>query len=109
MLTALPARLVAVPATALASHWLVAVSLLAGSLVGAWVGASWATRMRTATLQKVLAGLLVLMPAALIWTHLDRADRTPASAARFLPSPAWSPGSASASSPRSSEWPAASC
>ena len=34
------------------SHWrsgraLVAVSLLLGSLPGAWLGASWATRMRT--------------------------------------------------------------
>ena len=71
VLTALPARLIALPATALASHWLVAVNLLAGSLAGAWVGASWATRMRTATLHRVLAGLLLLMAAALIWTHLD--------------------------------------
>jgi hypothetical protein len=27
--------------------------------------------MRTATLHRVLAGLLVLMAGALIWTHLD--------------------------------------
>ena len=70
VLTALPARLVAVPYTALAPHWPVAVNLLAGSLVGAWAGASWATRMRTATLHQVLAGLLVLMAAALVVTHL---------------------------------------
>ena len=44
--------------------------VLAGSLVGAWAGASWATRVATATLQKVLAALLVLMAAALVWTHL---------------------------------------
>jgi uncharacterized membrane protein YfcA len=71
VLTALPARLVAVPFTDLAPHWPVAVNLLAGSLAGAWVGASWATRMATATLRKVLAGLLVLMAVALVWTHLD--------------------------------------
>jgi uncharacterized membrane protein YfcA len=71
VLTALPARLVAVPYTALASHWLVAVNLLAGSLAGAWAGASWATRMRAAVLHKVLAVLLVLMAAALMSTHLD--------------------------------------
>ena len=41
---------------------------LAGSLAGAWAGASCATRMATATLHKVLAGLLVLMAAALVWT-----------------------------------------
>jgi len=71
VLTALPARLVAVPYAALAPQWLVAVNLLAGSLVGAWVGASWATRMRTTTLHKVLAGLLVLMAVALVFTHVD--------------------------------------
>ena len=52
VITALPARLVAVPLAALTPHWPVVVNLLAGSLVGAWVGASWATRMRTATLHK---------------------------------------------------------
>ena len=50
--TALPARLVAVPVTALAPHWLIAVNLLADSLVGAWAGASWATRIRSATCTK---------------------------------------------------------
>jgi uncharacterized membrane protein YfcA len=71
VLTALPARLVAVPVADLAPHWPVAVNLLAGSLAGAWVGASWATRMATSTLHKVLAGLLVVMATALVWTHLD--------------------------------------
>jgi uncharacterized protein len=71
VLTALPARLIAVPYTELAAHWLVAVNLLAGSLAGAWAGASWATRMATDRLHKLLAGLLVLMAAALVWTHLD--------------------------------------
>jgi uncharacterized protein len=70
VLTALPARLVAVPYATLLPHWPIVVNLLAGSLAGAWVGAAWATRMRTATLQKLLAVLLVLMAAALVWTHL---------------------------------------
>jgi uncharacterized membrane protein YfcA len=70
VLTALPARLVAVPYSELSAHWLVAVNLLAGSLAGAWAGASWTTRMATATLHKVLAGLLVVMAAALVWAHL---------------------------------------
>jgi uncharacterized membrane protein YfcA len=71
VLAALPARLVAVPFAALAPHWPVAVNLLAGSLAGAWAGASWATRMRTSTLHRVLAVLLVLMAAALVFSHLD--------------------------------------
>jgi uncharacterized membrane protein YfcA len=70
VLTALPARLVAVPLPELAAHWSVAVNLLAGSLVGAWLGAAWATRMRSATLYRVLAVLLVLIAAALLATHL---------------------------------------
>jgi uncharacterized membrane protein YfcA len=67
---ALPARLVAVPYSVLAPHWTVVVNLLAGSLAGAWLGATWATRMRSATLYRVLAGLLVLIAVALAANHL---------------------------------------
>ena len=69
VLTALPARLFSVAWSSLSPHWFVAVNLLAGSLVGAWVGATWATRMRSATLYRVLAVLLVLVAAALAWSH----------------------------------------
>ena len=82
VITALPARLVAVPIAALAPHWPVVVNLLAGSLVGAWAGAAWATRMRTATLHKILAALLVLMAAAMVWTHT-----TPSASSLDLPAP----------------------
>ncbi|MDV5145479.1 sulfite exporter TauE/SafE family protein [Streptomyces sp. SBC-4] len=71
VLTALPARMAAVSASELASHWPVAVNLLAGSLLGAWAGASWAVRMRSSTLYKVLAALMVLMAAALLFTHFS--------------------------------------
>ncbi|MFF4323167.1 sulfite exporter TauE/SafE family protein [Streptomyces sp. NPDC001568] len=67
--TALPARLAAVSFTDLGAHWAIAVNLLAGSLLGAWAGASWAVRMRSATLYKVLAVLMVGMAAALVLTH----------------------------------------
>lgn len=70
VLVALPARLAAVPASALAAHWTIAVNLLAGSLIGAWAGATWAVRMRSSTLYKVLAALMVLMAAALLVTHV---------------------------------------
>ncbi|MEU5000894.1 sulfite exporter TauE/SafE family protein [Streptomyces sp. NPDC021622] len=69
VLVALPARMAAVPASEVAGHWPVAVNLLAGSLLGAWAGASWAVRMRSSSLYKVLAGLMVLMAAALVVTH----------------------------------------
>lgn len=52
------------------------MNLLAGSLIGAWAGASWATRMRTATLYRVLAVMLVPLLAGLlllssvkVWRH----------------------------------------
>ncbi|WP_448613748.1 TSUP family transporter [Modestobacter sp. URMC 112] len=70
VLTALPARLLAVPFATVAPYWPVVVNLLAGSLVGAWLGATWAVRMRSATLHRVLAGLLVLIAAALAADHL---------------------------------------
>ena len=73
-------------------------------------GATWATRMRSATLYKVLAALLVLIAAALAVNHLGTIEPL---GARHCP-PAhrrrgrW-PGSASASSRRSWASPAASC
>ncbi|MFE6871534.1 TSUP family transporter [Kitasatospora sp. NPDC057692] len=69
VLVALPARLAAVSASDVAAHWPAAVNLLAGSLLGAWAGATWAVRMRSSTLYKVLAALMVLMAAALLATH----------------------------------------
>jgi uncharacterized membrane protein YfcA len=71
VLVALPSRLVAVPLDAVASHWFVAVSLLLGSLPGAWMGASWATRMRAATLYRVLGVLLLGIAAVFAAHHLD--------------------------------------
>lgn len=70
VITALPARLVAVPFNDVAPHWPVVVNLLCGSLLGAWLGATWATRMRSATLYRLLAVLLLVIAAALAWNHL---------------------------------------
>lgn len=70
VVTALPARLAAVPFSDVTAQWAVVANLLAGSLVGAWIGATWATRMRSATLYEVLAGLLAVIAAALAASHL---------------------------------------
>ncbi|MFE1802404.1 sulfite exporter TauE/SafE family protein [Streptomyces sp. NPDC059517] len=74
VLAALPARLAAVSPGEMAGHWTVAVNLLAGSLLGAWVGATWAVRMRSSTLYRVLAALMVFMAAALLFTHLGTVE-----------------------------------
>lgn len=68
--TALPARLAAMPFADVTAQWTIILNLLAGSLVGAWAGATWATKMRSATLYKVLAALLVVVAAALVASHL---------------------------------------
>lgn len=73
VLAALPARLPVVPFGDVAAQWSIVINLLAGSLVGAWLGATWATRMRTATLYRVLAVLLILIAAALVGSHLGTA------------------------------------
>lgn len=67
---ALPARLGAVPLDALAAHWLVPVTLLVGSLPGAWLGATWATRMRADTLHRVLGALLLGIAMVFAAYHL---------------------------------------
>jgi uncharacterized membrane protein YfcA len=72
--TALPARLAAVPLATLVDHWPILLNLLVGTLIGAWAWAAWATRVRSTTLHRVLAGLLVLMAAALLWSHFGVLD-----------------------------------
>ncbi len=43
----------------------IAINLLSGSLIGAWVAADWATKVHSRTLQKVMAFLLVLIAFSL--------------------------------------------
>lgn len=67
--TALPFRARTVPFTDIAAHWPIIVNLLAGSLAGAWLGAGWATRLKSESLYKVIAALLVLIAVVLIFGH----------------------------------------
>jgi uncharacterized membrane protein YfcA len=69
VLAALPARLPSVPYDRVVEHWPVVGNLLVGSLLGAWAGATWATRMQSRSLYRVLAVLLILIAAALLLTH----------------------------------------
>jgi uncharacterized membrane protein YfcA len=66
---AIPARLFAVEPLDLVAEWEVMANLLAGSLVGAWLGAAWAVRMRTALLYRVIGVLLVVMAGVLAAEH----------------------------------------
>ncbi len=67
--SALPFRAAAVPFPSVADHWPVVVDLLAGSLLGAWLGAGWATRLGSRALYRVIAVLLVLIAGALLVGH----------------------------------------
>jgi uncharacterized membrane protein YfcA len=67
--SALPFRAATVPFTSVAAHWPIIANLLAGSLIGAWFGASWATRIASRTLYQVIAVLLVGIAAVLVFSH----------------------------------------
>lgn len=67
--SALPFRASTVPFSTIAAHWPIIVNLLAGSLLGAWMGASWATRLASHTLYRVIAILLVVIAIILVLGH----------------------------------------
>jgi len=56
----------------------VIVNLLAGSLLGAWLGAGWATRIKSETLYKVIAVLLVVIAFVLFFGHNAGGTAVPA-------------------------------
>lgn len=66
---ALPFRAASVPFASVIERWDVIVTLLSGSLVGAWIGAGWATRLKSHTLYRVIAVMLLGIAAVLMWGH----------------------------------------
>lgn len=66
---ALPARAAVVPLSQVASQWSVIVTLLCGSLVGAWFGAGFATRLSSRALSRIIAVLLLGVAAVLLLGH----------------------------------------
>jgi uncharacterized protein len=67
--TALPFRASSVPLPDVAENWPIIVNLLVGSLAGAWFGAGWATRLKSGTLYRVIAVLLVGIAGVLLFGH----------------------------------------
>lgn len=67
--SALVSRGATVPWSEIAAHWTIVVNLLAGSLVGAWFSAGWATRISGQTLRRVIAVLLVSIAIILLTSH----------------------------------------
>lgn len=73
--SALVFRSAAVPIGEVAAHWATVANLLAGSLLGAWLGADWATRLSARRLHQVLAVLLVFIAAVLLLGHGQSAQQ----------------------------------
>ncbi|MDX2264755.1 MAG: sulfite exporter TauE/SafE family protein [Hyphomicrobiales bacterium] len=67
--SALPFRASAVPFSDIAAQWPIILNLLAGSLIGAWLGAGWAMRLKSASLYRVIAVLLGIIAAVLASAH----------------------------------------
>ena len=67
--SALPFRTAAVPFASVAAHWSDIVNLLAGSLLGAWFGAGWATKLASQTLYRVISIMLLLIAVILVLSH----------------------------------------
>jgi uncharacterized protein len=75
--SALPFRTGTVSVDALSSHLMVILNLLSGSVFGAWFGAAWATKLKSETLYRVIAVLLVGMAAILLVGHSAESNGQP--------------------------------
>ena len=67
--SALPFRAATISFAQIGAQWPIIVNLLAGSLLGAYAGAEWATRLKSETLYKVIAVLLVVIAGVLLFAH----------------------------------------
>lgn len=66
---ALPLRAYNVPFSAVFERWDIILTLLSGSLAGAWFGAGWATRLKSKTLYRIISALLVAIAILLLFGH----------------------------------------
>ncbi|NDK53406.1 sulfite exporter TauE/SafE family protein [Rhizobium laguerreae] len=67
--SALPFRAGTISFGTIADNWGIIGNLLAGSLLGAWFGAGWAIRLKSATLYKLIAIMLVGIAIVLVLGH----------------------------------------
>lgn len=67
--TAIPFRANVISFSQILENWHILITLLSGSLIGAWVGAGWATKIKSKTLYKIISVLLVVIAIALFFGH----------------------------------------
>jgi len=75
--SSLPLRAATVPLSEVFQRWDIILTLLAGSLAGAWCVSGWATMLKDRTLHQVLAGLLVLIALLLLLAHSPASPTAP--------------------------------
>lgn len=67
-------RMDTVPAQQIAANWPSIVNLLGGSLLGAWLGAGWATKLSNRRLYQVISIMLLAIAAVLLFAHGVHSD-----------------------------------
>ena len=67
-------RIGTVPMQEIAANWSIIVNLLAGSLLGAWLGAAWATRLSGCRLCQVISIMMAAIAAVLLFSHSVHSD-----------------------------------
>lgn len=66
---ALPFRTAVIPLNELLNYSHVIIILLSGSLIGAWMGAGWATQLKSQVLYKIISILLIIIAIILFFGH----------------------------------------
>jgi uncharacterized membrane protein YfcA len=67
--SAIPLRSTSIPWAQVIGHWPVILNILAGSLLGAWMGAHYATRLKLEWLNRIIMVLLVVLALGMLFGH----------------------------------------
>lgn len=67
--SAIPFRSTSIPWAQVMGHWPVILNILAGSLLGAWMGAHYATRLKVEWLNRIIMVLLVVLALGMLLGH----------------------------------------
>jgi uncharacterized protein len=65
----LPFRSHSIPWAEIGLHYAIIINILSGSLIGAWIGAHYATKMKTVILDRLIMILLIALAFGMIFGH----------------------------------------
>lgn len=75
--SALPFRTGSIPFSEVLGRWDIIITLLSGSVFGAWFGAGWVTKLNSEVLHQVIAVLLVVIAIVLLFGHDPAGSNVP--------------------------------